>query len=258
MRLIDVHSHLEWQNFHGKLDNVIINAKNAKLIAIITSSISLDMAPVALKIAERFRNYVFPTLGFAPSETKKRPKTFNNFLQFVKNNSEKIIAVGEVGLDYYWIKDREERKFSEECFIKSIQLSEKINKPLVIHCRDAEKKTIELLEEHCSHDNVHMHCFSGTAIHIKRCIKNGWIFSVPTSVVNRKSHKNLAKEVPIERMMLETDAPFLSPIKSEKLNEPKNIAISAKYIAELKGIKVEELAEITTKNALEFFSIKPR
>lgn len=256
MRLIDVHSHLEWPSFISSMDKVIDSAKKAGLVSIISSSIDLKSAQLTLDLSENYKNYVFASVGFSPSETAKRPKTFQSFLDFAELNLEKFIALGEVGLDYYWIRNKDQRKFSEKCFIQSIYLAEKLNKPLTIHCRDAEKNTIEILEEYSSTDKIHMHCFSGSSIHIKRCVKNGWMFSVPTSVVNRKSHQKLAKEVPLERMMLETDAPFLSPLKSEKRNEPKNIEIAVKYIANMKNINVEELAEITTQNAIDFFSLK--
>ncbi len=100
-----------------------------------------------------------------------------------------------------------------------------------------------------------MHCYSGPPYLIKRALKNGWYFSVPTSVVNRKYHQVLAENVPLERMFLETDAPFLSPIKKEKLNEPKNIALSAAHIANMKNTTLENVAETTTENAIEFYSL---
>ncbi|MCP4762817.1 MAG: TatD family hydrolase [archaeon] len=256
MRLIDVHSHLEWDKFNKNLDSVIQRSKDAGIIAIITSSVTTKLGYKVLKIAEKYKNYVFPCCGFGPSETKRNPDSFQAYLKFAKENSDKFLAIGEVGLDYYWIKDKNQRKYSEECFLKAINLSNELKKPIIIHCRDAEKRTIELLEEHYIGNKVHMHCFSGPKDLIERGLNNGWMFSVPTSVVNRKYHRILAEVVPIEQMMLETDAPFLSPIKDKKMNESKNIVLSAEFISKMKGIDIELLAEITTKNALEFYSIK--
>ncbi|MBN2155450.1 MAG: TatD family hydrolase [Candidatus Lokiarchaeota archaeon] len=255
MRLIDTHSHLEWNSLYEKLEQVVKGAKENGLIGIITSSVWLDTAPVGIKIAHKYENFIFPSIGFAPTEAAKKPATFEPFKQFVLEHSNQMIGLGEIGLDYYWIKDKVIRKDVENKFIELIQLSETINKPIVIHCRDAEQRVIELIEEYCNHDRVHMHCFSGPSHLVKRALKNGWCFSVPTSVVNRKYHQKLAENVPLERMFLETDAPFLSPLKDQKINEPKNIAISAVRIANMKNTTPDNVADITTANAIEFYSL---
>lgn len=258
MKLIDTHSHLEWPDFRNKLDQFIERSKNAGIIAIISSSVFADAIQDVLKIAEKYKNYVFCTCGFAPSEFGKRANTFQKYIDFLKKeeNYSRFVAIGEIGLDYYWIKDNPTRQLQEEKFIETLELANNIKKPIVIHCRDAEKRTIELIEQYFKSNMVHMHCFSGSTELIQRGVKNGWMFSVPTSVVNRRYHQNLAKEVPIEQMMLETDAPFLSPIKNERMNESKNIVLSAKYIADAKGIGVERVADQTTENAIKFFSLK--
>lgn len=255
MKLIDTHCHLEWPTYDKILDEVIKRAKDSGIKAIITSSVIASLSSKVLELAERYKNFVYPCLGFAPSETAENPESFLDFMKFAVDHADQFKAVGEVGLDYYWVKEKEKRKFSEECFKKSISLANKLRKPIVIHCRDAEKRAIELLEENYTGDKVHMHCFSGSTKLIERCVKNGWFLSVPTSVVNRKSHKILAENVPLEQMMLETDGPFLSPIPGQKINESKNIEISAKFIAELKNINVEEIAEITTENAVKFYTL---
>ena len=257
MKLIDVHCHLESQRYQKIMDKVINGAKERGIISIITSSVYLNTAETVLELANKYKNYIFPTLGFAPSEVVKRPKTFEPFLKFAREKTDSYIALGEIGLDYYWVKDKEGQKLQEECFLKLIELANEIKKPIIIHCRDAEKRTIELIEQYYKGDKVHMHCFSGPVELIERGLKNGWYFSVPTSVVNRNYHKNLAKAVPLERMFLETDGPYLSPIKKVRMNEPKYISISAEYIADMKGVSVEEVAEKTTQNALDFFGINP-
>jgi TatD DNase family protein len=255
MRLIDTHSHLEWDSLNIKLDQIVQGAKENGLVGILTASVFLETASVGLEIAKKYKNFIFPCLGFAPTEAAKKPATFEPFKQFVLEHQHEMVALGEIGLDYYWVKDKDTRKDVENKFIELIQLGNKINKPIVIHCRDAEQRVIELIEEYCTHDKVHMHCFSGPTYLIKRALKNGWYFSVPTSVINRKYHQALAETVPLERMFLETDAPFLSPIKNQKLNEPKNIAISAVHIANMKNTTAENVAETTTMNAIEFYSL---
>jgi len=256
LKLIDVHCHLEWKDFANNIDEVINRSKSSGILAIITSSISVDSAYETLNLIDKYKDYVYATCGFAPSEFKRNKNEFEKYLDFLKNNYEKFVGIGEIGLDFYWIRDIELRKYSEEKFIETLQLANKLNKPIVIHCRDAEKRAIEIIEDYYTGDKVHMHCFSGTLYLIKRCLKNGWYFSIPTSAINRKHHKILAKEVPIEQMMLETDAPFLSPITNQKINESKNIQLTAKYISELKNIDIQKIAEITTQNAINFYDLK--
>jgi TatD DNase family protein len=255
MRLIDVHGHLEWDSFSKNIDDVIMRSRENNIIAAITCSVYTTTIEQTLDLVKKNKGFLFATLGFAPSDYKKRSDTFTTYLEQTEKNAAKIVAVGEIGLDYYWIREPDIRKQCEDYFIQALALADKIKKPIVIHCRDAEKRTIELIEEYYQGDRIHMHCFSGDEKLISRCLKNGWWFSIPTSVINRKIHQTLASTVPLDRMMLETDAPFLSPIEGQKINEPKNIVLSARYIAKLKGVSIEEVADITTKNAIELFSL---
>lgn len=255
MKLIDVHSHLEWPSLQNDLDNIVRRAKEKSVIAAISSSVTLKSASDVLRLAEKYKGFVYPCMGLSPSEIKKHPDTFDKFVEYAIENKDRYLALGEIGLDYYWIKDKENRAFVEEKFVQLLNLANDLEKSIIIHCRDAEKRTIELIEEHYDSETVHMHCFSGSTDLIERGLNNGWYFSVPTSVVNRSYHKKLADTVPLERMMLETDAPFLSPIKGKRHNEPANIEISAEYIAKRKGTSVGEVASSTTKNAKEFYHL---
>ncbi|MHA1340782.1 MAG: TatD family hydrolase [Promethearchaeota archaeon] len=257
IQLVDVHCHLEWKDFANNLDAVIERAKQNGIIAIITSSVTVSSGIEALEIIEKYKGYVYGTCGFAPSEftRKNHDKEFSKYLDFIKANVSKFVGIGEIGLDYYWIRDWDLRRYTEERFIKVLQLADKLRMPIVIHCRDAERRAIEIIEEYYSGDKVHMHCFSGAVKLIKRGLKNGWFFSIPTSAITRRNHKILAEIVPLEQMMLETDAPFLSPLKDEKRNESKNIVLTAKFISELKNISIEEVALRTTENAINFYSL---
>ncbi len=255
MRLIDTHSHLEMNRLHKRIQEVVEGAKQNNLVGIFTASVYLETAPIALNLADQYKNFIFPCLGFAPAEAAKKPTTFEPFVKFVKENIHKMVGLGEIGLDYYWIKDKEIRKDVENKFIELIQLGNNINKPIVIHCREAEQRVIELIEEYCTQDKVHMHCFSGPKYLVKRALKNGWYFSIPTSVLSRKEYQNLADAVPLERMFLETDAPYQAPSKNLNPNEPKYVAMSAVHIANMKNTTVENIAEITTENAINFYSL---
>ncbi|MHA1821462.1 MAG: TatD family hydrolase [Promethearchaeota archaeon] len=256
MRLIDVHSHLEWPSFKDNLDEIINDAKENGLIAVIMSGISYDEIERTMEILNKYKGYVYGCFGFAPSEYLHNKDTADKVKEFIDNNIDQFVGVGEIGLDYHYVKKEEDRKASEELFLDFMDIAMKHNKPIVIHSRDAEKRVIEVIEEHYTGDRVHMHCYSGPEELIKRMVKNGWMLSVPTSVVSRKVHQRLARNVPLENMMLETDAPFLPPYRKDVMkNKPGNIAISVKFIADLKQIPVEEVAETTTKNAISFYNL---
>jgi TatD DNase family protein len=166
-----------------------------------------------------------------------------------------IVAIGEVGLDYHWVKEESLRDQQKEAFRFFINFAKELGMPLVVHTREAETDSIEVLEEE-SAENVLMHCFSGSEKEAKRIINNKWLISVPTSVTNRKVHQTMARIVPLDLMLLETDAPYLAPNKGR--NESANIKISAQKIAEIKSISFEEVARKTTDNARKFYHLDER
>jgi TatD DNase family protein len=165
-----------------------------------------------------------------------------------------IVSIGEIGLDYHWVKDPKLRDYQETAFIEFIELAKEVDKPLVIHSRKAEKEALDILESQGGVSKVLMHCFNGSVDLIDRIVKNRWLLSVPTAVVNRKNHQKIAQACPLDSMVIETDAPFLSPDK-ERRNEPSKVYYSAKKIAELKQIPISEVAEKTTRNAIDFYSL---
>lgn len=248
--LIDAHTHLDANWFRNDIPKVIANAKNNQIEAIITSSIAPDIQRVK-NIVERYPKYVYWALGLHPPGISNQ--TVQATMKLIEKHASDIVAIGEVGLDYYWVKEEKKRKDQKAALIQFIELAKKLEKPIVIHARDAQSDTIQILEDHNA-IIVLMHCFSGTENEAKRVIQNRWFISIPTSVVNRNVHQMMAKVVPLEQMVLETDAPFLSPFRKTR-NEPANIKISAEKIAEIKGISFEKVAEITTKNAKKFYSL---
>ncbi len=250
--LIDSHTHLDAKWFKNDVPQVIENAKNNGLEAIITSSISSSIQKTK-NIVDRYSSYVFWALGLHPPGVDSQ--SVKMIISLIKKHQSEIVAIGEVGLDYHWVKEEERQKEQQEAFKHFINLSKELDMPIVIHARDAQTRTIEILEENNA-ENVLMHCFSGNEEEAKRVIRNKWYISVPTSVVNRKVHQKMANIVPLTQMLLETDAPYLSPTKGR--NEPANIKISAQKIAELKATTFEEVAEKTTQNARKFYRLDER
>jgi len=168
-------------------------------------------------------------------------------------DNKKVIGIGEVGLDYHWVEEKELRKIQQKSFEKFIQLSNEINLPLLVHSRNAEKDCIKILKQH--NKRAILHCFSGTTELALEAISFGCLISITTTFMNSPYRKRMVSELPLEKIVLETDAPYLSPFPSKR-NEPINIKLTAKKIAEIKGTKFEKVAEITTKNVEKFFAVK--
>ena len=168
-------------------------------------------------------------------------------------DNKKVIGIGEVGLDYHWVKEKELRKIQQKAFDKFIQLSNEINLPLLVHSRNAEKDCIRILKEH--NKEAILHCFSGTIELALKAISFGCLISITTTFINSPYRQRMVSELPLEKIVLETDAPYLSPFPNKR-NEPTNIKLTAQKIAEIKDIDFETVANITTKNVENFFNVK--
>jgi TatD DNase family protein len=216
----------------------------------VTSSISPSIQKVK-NIVDRYPKYVYWALGLHPPGVNNQ--SVRATIKLIQKYASEIVAIGEVGLDYYWVKEKEKRNKQKEAFKEFISLAKTLGKPIVIHARDAQSDTIDILEE-MEASEVLMHCFSGSEEEAKRVLQNEWFISVPTSVVNRKVHQRMAQVVPLKQMLLETDAPYLSPVRKTR-NEPANIKLSAEKIGELKNSTFEEVAQKTTRNAKAFYKL---
>ncbi|MHA1974727.1 MAG: TatD family hydrolase [Candidatus Hodarchaeales archaeon] len=247
--MIDSHGHL-LSEFVDNVDELVSRAIKSGLEAIINSAIEPKHIPEAIQLSLKYKNFIFNSFGFAPQKVKSIDfqKTYN----LIRSHNE-IKAIGEIGLDYHWIHDSKWQMKQKEIFQKFIVLAEEMKKPVVIHSRKAEDDCISILEQ-IVETPVLMHCFTGNVEQTKRVLKNNWMISIPTAVVNRKKHRKIARITPIENIMVETDTPFLSPIKG-KQNEPSNVVYAIKEIAKLKNLSFEEVDQITTLNAKHFYQI---
>ena len=171
-------------------------------------------------------------------------------IALIKKHRNDIVGIGEVGLDYYWVKEKEKHNIEKENFKKFISLSNELSLPLVVHSRDAEEDILQILKDACK--KAILHCFSGTVKQALDAISFGCLISIPASIMYSKQKQKLAGELPLESMVLETDAPYLSPVPKTR-NEPVNIKLSAEKIAGIKGVDVEDVKKITTSNAKGFF-----
>jgi TatD DNase family protein len=248
--LIDLHCHLDHCYFKDDIDKVISDAKKAGLKVVLTAGINPETNRKTLALAEKY-DIVKACLGIYPIQTLQKeidsgeyPLKENKFdideeIKFIEKNKKNIVAIGEVGLDYFWIKDKQ--KEQKELFEKMISLAEKLNKPIIVHSRKAEQDCVDILE--CSKlKKIIMHCFSGKKTLVKKVIDNNWFLTIPTNVVKSFQFQDNVKVIPITQIFCETDAPYLTPFK-DKRNEPAFVAEAYKKVAEIKGMEFEEVVK---------------
>jgi TatD DNase family protein len=169
-------------------------------------------------------------------------------------DDEKLVAIGEVGLDYYWVKEETLRAKQELLFISAIDLANEVKLPLVIHSRKAESECLDLLEQHAQVP-VLLHSFDGNLKQINRALDLGYLISVPTNVTRRKNRRKVTVRAGIDNIVLETDAPFCQPREEIERNEPQYIPLAAQYMAKLLELELDEFSSVTSKNTEQFYKI---
>lgn len=249
MYLIDAHCHLHEPWFKDDLQQVINEAKEKsveKLVNCASDPRSFDQ----VKASSAFGG-VWYTLGMQPTLADKHLHVdpIRPFL-----DDPKLVAIGEVGLDYYWVKDEKLRAKQELLFISAIDLANEAELPLVIHSRKAESECLDLLEKHAQVP-VLLHSFDGNLKQINRALDLGYLISVPTNVTRRKNRRKVTVRAGIDHIVVETDAPFCQPREEIERNEPQYIPLAARYMADLLELEIDEFASITTENAEEFYKI---
>ena len=255
--MIDVHCHLESSDYSSNRDEIIEKCKK-ELKAVITSCAHPRDFDLTLQIAEKYKNFVFASCGIHPEYIKEvSEKEIDEFIERIKQNKDKIVAIGECGLDFWWTKESEWQQKQRELFVRLIELSKELNKPLVIHSRNAYEETLKILEQEDA-KKVDMHMFGDHRL-AKRVIDNGWFISINTIILKSKSHKKIARDCPLENLMLETDAPWLAPKKLlegiDEKNDPTSIKLVAEKIAEIKKLAFDEVWNKCGENAIKFFNL---
>ncbi len=245
--LIDTHAHLDFPQFDNDRKDVIERAKKEGIL-IINSGLGPDGIENTIKLVDEYR--IFATLGLSPTEFNE--DIIENTIDLIKKYRNKIVGIGEVGLDYYRVKEPEKRRKEIENFRIFIELSNELNLPLLVHSRDAESDVIKELRS--ADKTAILHCFSGTINQAKEAIYFGCILSVPTSIVYSKQKQELVKGIPLGSIVLETDSPYLSYAPKTR-NEPINVKLIAEKISEIKGIDSSVVEKITTENAMKFFNM---
>lgn len=252
--LIDSHAHLELKNFDRDRDAVIGRARAAGLEAIITVGINLEDSRKAVALARRY-DMVWAAVGVHPHDAKGvRPETYDELR--ILSREEKVVAYGEIGLDFF--KDYSPRDQQIARFAEQLDLCRDIGLPVIIHDREAHRETLVMLTEHRGNLRGVLHCFSGDYAMARRCLDLGYYISIPGTITYGKSEalREVVRKIPLDRMMIETDAPFLSPEpRRGRRNEPSYVAYTAREIADVRGVAFEEVAEKTSENARNLFGI---
>lgn len=253
--MIDTHCHIDFEDYDNDRKEVIKRAQQ-DLDAVINSGTSLEGNENALRLSKEYENFIYPTFGFHPVSSQESTQTeIDEAQKHLIENIDNIVAIGEVGMDYFYTKDKALRQRQKEIFTSFIEIADEHKVPLLMHVRDCEKKAFNLLEEYDNIPYVVFHCFSGSMKTAKRIMDKGnYYMSFSTMICYSQRHQDLVKDIPLEYILTETDSPYLAMTKEER-NEPVNVIKAAQKIAEIKNIDFNEVDEITTSNALKIFNI---
>ncbi|AWI35204.1 TatD family hydrolase [Bacillus safensis] len=253
--LFDTHAHLNAEQYNEDLEQVIERAKSEKVEKIVVVGFDRPTITRAMELIEEY-DFIYAAIGWHPVDAIDMT---DEDLAWIKDLSqhEKVVAIGEMGLDYYW--DKSPKDVQKEVFRRQIALAKEVKLPIVIHNRDATEDVVTILkEEGAAEVGGIMHCFTGSLETAKACMEMNFYISFggPVTFKNAKKPKEVVKEIPSDRLLIETDCPYLTPVPFRgKRNEPSYVKYIAEQIAELREISFEELAELTTKNAKKVFRI---
>ena len=251
--MIDSHCHLDHEHLIANLDQVIANSKNVGLEKLLTICTTLQSYEKITNIVKK-DPMIFGTFGIHPHETKNNDVSKDEIITKINLNN-KIIGVGETGLDFYY--NNSDKDLQIKSFQKHIDAAKDLNIPLIIHSRNAEDETYDILKKNYSNKlKILMHCFTGSTEFATKLIPLNAFFSA-SGIITFKNSLNLQetfKMIPKNRLLIETDSPYLSPVPYRgKKNEPAFIRFTAEKLAELQNIKISELVDITTKNFNKLF-----
>jgi len=253
--LVDSHCHLDFPEFAPELDQVVERARGAGLAGMVTICTRLTEFDRVRSVAERFAG-VWCSVGIHPHEAAKEPDASVEQIVDLTRHP-KVVGIGETGLDYYY--DRSPRERQREIFRRHIEAARRTGLPLIVHSREAEADTVALLEEGAAKGGLTgvIHCFTSSSFLAERALAIGFCISFSGIVTfrNAETLRAVAREVPADRLLVETDAPFLAPVPHRgKRNEPAFVAHTAAFLAELRGESRERLEEETTRNFRRLFA----
>lgn len=256
MNFIDTHCHLNDEKFSADLIEVVERAKIAGVNRIINFGDTLKSSAAVVELAEKFEG-MFAGVGVHPEEISDFDKnSAEKIFELAKNK--KVVAIGEIGLDYYWEKDSEKRLLQQKIFVEQLEIAKNLNLPVCIHEREAHGDALKILKSDAKNLRGVMHCYSGSLEMAKELWKMGWLIGVdgPLTFKNSAKLPEIVKAAPREVLLIETDSPYLAPVPNRgKRNEPAFVVDVAKKIAEIRNETLETVAQYTTQNAEKLYNI---
>jgi len=253
--LIDSHAHLDDQRFDKDRDKVINQLKDNGVDIVINPGADVASSVKSVALAQKYDN-IYAAVGVHPHDAKDMDETTIELLRSL-SNKDKVVAIGEIGLDYHY--DNSPRDVQKKWFIEQIKLAKELSLPIIIHEREAQQDMYNILKEYADEKlRGVLHCYSGSLEMAKEYLKMGFYlsFAGPVTFKNAKTPKEVAKNIPLERLLVETDSPYLTPEPHRgKRNEPLYVRYVAAMIAELRGVTFEEIAQNTSQNVKKLFNI---
>src|SRR5690554_5405818 len=260
--VIDTHAHLTDAKYKGLLKNMIKNFEDDGLKYVFSVGYDIKSSKKSLKLAKKHEN-IYAIIGVHPTSINTLNK---RAFKWIEKNAKhkKVLAIGEIGLDYHWVKDKHQQVQQKAGFLKQMQLANKLNMPIVIHTRSASNDLVKFLttNKNLINNGGIVHCFQDDYEFFEKINNLGLIVSVG-GAITFKNAKKLAEEVkklPLNSVVLETDAPYLTPMpyRGRQINQPKYVALVAEKLAEIKGVSLEEVEKQTNKNVYNLFKKLPK
>lgn len=251
--IFDSHAHYTDKAFNDDREAMLGSLKESGVCGIINCGADIESSVSSVDLASKY-DYIYAACGIHPEEADKTPENYIDILRDLAKN-EKCVAIGEIGLDYYWRQDTKD--LQKELFEKQILLSKELNLPIIVHDRDAHGDTIEILKKHCPKGVLH--CFSGSVETAAEVLKLGMYIGLGGALTFKNARKSVevAEMLPLDRLLLETDCPYMAPVPMRgKRNNSGYIPFVAEKVAEIKGIDPQTVLDVTTENTRKLFNIK--
>lgn len=260
MEFFDSHSHYNDEKFNEDREQIIQDTYKEGITKFVCAGYNIPSSLDSLEMSKKYE-FIYSICGISPNDIPQSEqelwKDIDEISKIIKQNKDKkLVAIGEIGLDYYW--NKENKELQKQAFIKQIELANKLELPIVIHSRDASVDTIEILKTNQVHKKGIFHCCQLNQEMIRQALELGYYisFAGPITFKNAKNAEECVKMVPIDRILIETDSPYLAPEPNRgKRNDCRNVKYVAQRIANIKGLILEEVARITYENAMKIFEI---
>ncbi len=260
--IFDSHCHLDDEKFNKDRENLIEAIKQAGITTVISAGYNLEASEKASALSKKY-SWIYATSGISPNDIPQQEenlwKSISKIEEIATKNKEKIVAIGEIGLDYYWEKEYAQRELQRKAFIKQIEIANNLELPIVIHTRDAVEDTLKILKEHSVNRKGVFHCCPQNRELIKQALNLDFYisFAGPITFKSSKNAEEMINLVPNDKILIETDSPYLAPepVRGAR-NDPRNVKYIAQKIAQAKKLPVEEVEKMTYENTCKIFNIK--